>query len=342
MLSGKDCLNKPFSHIYIEDKVKNNATSLAILENFKNSTVINIKHYKDVFTPSGQSLLLSKHSPSLILASKEGRLIYEGAPVCENFGNEHFYYTSLIMNCYYDCEYCYLQGMYPSANIVIFVNIEDIFAELDILLKNHPVYICISYDTDLLALEGFTGFVKEFIKYTAKHYKLCVECRTKSANIGIIKKYIDEGLAIPENFIFAWTISPPFIADKYEHKIPDFESRLKAVKTAAKLGLSLRLCFDPVLKVPDCEILYSEMLDRVFTEIPQAALRDISIGSFRVSKDFLSKMKKKRENSIILNYPYTLENGVYSYGLEENKKLTGFLISQSAKYIDKSKIFTWE
>ena len=75
MLSGKDCLNKPFSHIYIEDKVKNNATSLAILENFKNSTVINIKHYKDVFTPSGQSLLLSKHSPSLILASKEGRLM---------------------------------------------------------------------------------------------------------------------------------------------------------------------------------------------------------------------------------------------------------------------------
>ena len=38
MLSGKDCLNKPFSHIYIEDKVKNNATSLAILENFKNIT----------------------------------------------------------------------------------------------------------------------------------------------------------------------------------------------------------------------------------------------------------------------------------------------------------------
>lgn len=342
MFSDKNLLNRPFSHIYVEEKVKNNAKTLDVLSNFQNSTVININHYKDVFTPSGQNLLLAKHSPSLIVAKKEGRLIYEGAAVCENFGNEHFYYTSLIMNCYYDCEYCYLSGMYPSANVVIFVNIEDIFAELSQLLKEHPVYICISYDTDLLALEGITGFVKEFITYTAKHSNLTVECRTKSANIGIIKKYIDDGLIIPKNFIFAWTLSPAEITARYEHKTPDFNSRLKAVKTAVNLGLSLRLCFDPILKVPDWENVYSEMLNKVFTEIPAQVLKDISIGSFRVSKDFLSKMRKKRENSIILNYPYTLENGVYSYGFLENKKLTEFLISRSAKYIDRTKIFTWE
>ena len=342
MFSDKNLLNRPFSHIYVEEKVKNNAKTLDVLSNFQNSTVININHYKDVFTPSGQNLLLAKHSPSLIVAKKEGRLIYEGAAVCENFGNEHFYYTSLIMNCYYDCEYCYLSGMYPSANVVIFVNIEDIFAELSQLLKEHPVYICISYDTDLLALEGITGFVKEFIAYTAKHSNLTVECRTKSANIGIIKKYIDDGLIIPKNFIFAWTLSPAEITTRYEHKTPDFNSRLKAVKTAVNLGLSLRLYFDPILKVPDWENVYSEMLNKVFTEIPAQVLKDISIGSFRVSKDFLSKMRKKRENSIILNYPYTLENGVYSYGFLENKKLTEFLISRSAKYIDRTKIFTWE
>ena len=342
MPSDKDCLNKPFSHIYVEEKVKNNAKVQDILGHFKSSQLIDINHYKDVVTPSGQNLLLAKHSPSLILAKKEGRLIYEGAAVCENFGNKHFYYTSLIMNCYYDCEYCYLSGMYPSANIVIFVNIEDIFAELDELLKKHPVYICISYDTDLLALEGFTGFVKEFIEYTSKHEMLTVECRTKSANINIIKKYIDEGLNISENFIFAWTLSPSEITDKYEHKTPSFEARLKAVKTASELNLSLRLCFDPILKVPNWEALYSDMLDKVFNEIPASSLQDISIGGFRTSKDFLSKMRKKRENSLILNYPYTLENGVYSYGADENKKLTEFLISQSVKYIDRTKIFTWE
>ena len=342
MCSGKDYLNKPFSHIYVEEKVKNHPITEDILVNFKNSTLVDIRHYKDVFTPSGQNLLLAKNSPSLILAKKEGRLIYDGAPVCEDFGNKHFYYTSLIMNCYYDCEYCYLSGMYPSANIVIFVNIDEVCKELDLLLKEHPVYICISYDTDLLALEGFTGFIKEFIKYTARHNNLTVECRTKSANIGIIRKYMDEGLVIPSNFIFAWTLSPELVAEKYEHKAPGFNGRLNAVKVACDLGLSLRLCFDPVLKVPDYEVLYGDMLERVFTEISPDCLRDISIGGFRTSKDFLSKMRKRRENSAILNYPYVLEDGVYSYGTEENKKLTGFLIDRSAGYIDKSKIFTWE
>ena len=35
------------------------------------------------------------------------------------------------MNCVFDCEYCYLKGMYPSANLVVFVNLEDIFAEVE-------------------------------------------------------------------------------------------------------------------------------------------------------------------------------------------------------------------
>lgn len=342
MPSEINFLNRPFSHIYVEDKVASDKTAVSILKNFKNSTVIPVCHYKDVFTPYGQSLVLAKHSPSLILAKKEGRLIYEGAAVCEDFGNNHFYYTSLIMNCFYDCEYCYLGGMYPSANIVVFVNIEDIFNELDALLKLHPVYICISYDTDLLALEAVTGFIRAFINYSDGRKNLTVECRTKSANIGIIKKYIDEGLNIPDNFIFAWTLSPDEISKKYEHKAPDFESRLSSVKTALSMGLSVRLCFDPVLKFPSWETVYAEMINRTFSELPAHSLKDLSIGSFRVSKDFLSKMRKRREASALLNYPFTLENGVYSYGHEENKRLTEFLVARSAEFIDRAKIFTWD
>ena len=28
----------------------------------------------------------------------------EGAPVCQSFGNENFYYCSCMMNCIFDCE----------------------------------------------------------------------------------------------------------------------------------------------------------------------------------------------------------------------------------------------
>ena len=57
------------------------------------------------------------------------------------------------MNCIYDCEYCYLKGMYQSAHLVIFVNLEDIFAEVKKIIAQHEMYLCVSYDTDLLALE---------------------------------------------------------------------------------------------------------------------------------------------------------------------------------------------
>lgn len=36
----------------------------------------------------------SMRAQNLILAAKHGELLYPGAPVCQNFGNEHFYYTS--------------------------------------------------------------------------------------------------------------------------------------------------------------------------------------------------------------------------------------------------------
>ena len=57
---------------------------------------------------------------------------YEGAPVCQDFGNTNFYYCSTMMNCIYDCSYCYLKGMYPSGHMVLFVNIEDTWKNLTI------------------------------------------------------------------------------------------------------------------------------------------------------------------------------------------------------------------
>lgn len=57
--------------------------------------------------------------------------------------------------------------MYPSANIVVFVNLEDIFAEVERVLENHPLYLCVSYDTDLLALEPLIGFVQEWCAFAA-------------------------------------------------------------------------------------------------------------------------------------------------------------------------------
>ncbi|NSW91737.1 MAG: hypothetical protein HPY74_13895 [Firmicutes bacterium] len=200
---NKNLFNPCFSHIYIEKKALNHPNTKKILEHFREAEIIEINHYKDVFSRSNQNYSLHKNSLKLILAVKKEKLIYNGAQVCEDFGNIHFYYTSTMMNCIYDCEYCYLQGMYTTANIVIFVNIEDFFSEVENLLREHSVYLCISYDTDILAFENVIGYGRKWIDFAKKHENLKIEIRTKSANFKAI-----EDIDAQENVILAWTLSP--------------------------------------------------------------------------------------------------------------------------------------
>ena len=124
--------NPFFSHIYVEEEIAEHPRVKQILARFMKAEIVYIRHYKDVFCRRRQDYEEQHHAQNLILAKKTGSLIYQGAPVCQNFGNTYFYYTSCMMNCIYDCEYCYLKGMYPSANIVIFVNIEDTWKNLTI------------------------------------------------------------------------------------------------------------------------------------------------------------------------------------------------------------------
>ena len=43
------------------------------------------------------------------------------------------------------------------------------------------MYVCISYDADLLAMEAVTGYVRLWSAYAAKHENLKLEIRTKCA-----------------------------------------------------------------------------------------------------------------------------------------------------------------
>ena len=324
---------KNFSHIYIERSIKDHPETKHILTSFPHSTVVDIEKYMDVFSPTYQDFYSEKTSQKIILAKSVSTLLFKGAPVCQSFGNEHFYYCSGVMNCIYDCEYCYLQGMYPGANMVIFVNLEDTFKEVEELLKEHPVYLCISYDTDLLALEGFLGFVKKWIDFTKSHPSLTVECRTKSAAFDLV-----EGLDIPSNFIFAWTLSPDEIALKYEHRAPNLSARLDSIKRAQSKGLKVRLCFDPILHVANYSLLYTAFFERVFSELDLGLISDVSIGTFRISKSYLSSMRKKRPCEIT-TYPYETSEGYYTYSDAVNTKLLDLAENEISRYIPAEKIF---
>ncbi|MGL5245096.1 MAG: radical SAM protein [Sarcina sp.] len=332
---NRSLFNSSFSHIYVEVDALNHPNTKKVLSYFNKAKTIIINHYKDMFSRSNQAYGMQKESIKLILAVKKDNLIYKGAEVCENFGNTNFYYTSTMMNCVYDCEYCYLQGMYTSSNVVIFVNIEDIFNEVAYLLRNNPIYLCISYDTDILAFENVLGYGQKWIEFANKYEdRLKIELRTKSANFKSI-----ENCKVPNNMILAWTLSPEIVINNYENKTPKLKYRLLSIKEAINNGWQVRLCFDPMLYIRDWKEHYKMLVETTFDEIEGKKIKDVSIGVFRVSKDYLKKMKKERSYSVILNYPFKALNGVCSYDENISKNMTDYMCNILKKYVSEEKIY---
>ncbi|MBK7054264.1 MAG: radical SAM protein [Leptospiraceae bacterium] len=305
-----------------------------LLDKNPNAVKIEVKNYKHIFNRPSQSFLEQKESMKLILAVKKDNYYYPATKVVNNYGYENFYYNTLILNCVYNCEYCYLQGMFNSANIVIFVNIEDFFRETEKLLADNSIYLCLSYETDLLAFEDLIPYTNLWIEFARKHPNLVIEVRTKSNQY----KKIQELKPIP-NVILAWTISPDEIIKKYENKTPTLNRRLEDITSALKDGWNVRICLDPILHVKNWKQIYSEFIEKAFSTIPIENIWDISIGSFRINADYLKKMKKMKTTSDILHYPFDRFGSLNMYPEKKSAEIISFIMDKVAKYISPSKLF---
>lgn len=326
-----------FSHIYIEEKIAGTKQVQDILAKFPRAQVITIGHYKDVFNRRNQNFQSQKHFRNLILAHKTGSLIYPGAPVCQNFGNQSFFYTSCLMNCIYDCEYCYLQGMYPSANLTAFVNLEDIFREVGIYLTRGPVYLCVSYDTDLMAVESLFSYVRKWTAFAEKNPQLTIEVRTKCA---VLKSW--EKLQPLPNVIYAFTLSPEEVISSYEHKSAKLSQRLDCIGELCRKGYQVRLCFDPMLYVENYRAVYGRFFQTVKERMDWNCIRDVSVGLFRISESYLKTMRKQMPASAVIQFPYVNRQGVYGYEQDTEEKMMSFAAEQLKEVIPAERIFCWE
>ena len=321
-----------FTHVYVEERASGYPLTSQILEKVQGASIVKIRHYKDVFDRKRQALSLQKDHRALIIAVREGNRFFEGAPVCQSFGKKNFFYASSMMNCPFDCEYCYLRGMYPSAFIVVFVNLDDYEMDIEEGLGQGPKYICASYDTDLIAMNGLTGHADFWKEMARTHEELLIELRTKAA------PEIKENIS---NVIYAFTLSPKEVAERYERFAAPVSARIKAAAKALENGANVRLCFDPVIKIPDYEKAYKNLIDEAAGSIDFKLLTDISVGTFRISSDYLSNMRKAYPDSEIAWYPYVVKDNVAQYDPETDKRMQDYVLGLLEKHVGREKIFTW-
>ena len=129
-------LKPNFSHIYLEKDAIGYPLSELALSKFSASTIVQIDHYKDIFNRKRQNFQLQKKSMKLILAIKREPLLYDGSSMIQDYMTPNVYYNTPILNCLYNCDYCFLQGMYDSGNLVVFVNDQEMMDAIDERVSN--------------------------------------------------------------------------------------------------------------------------------------------------------------------------------------------------------------
>ena len=206
------------------------------------------------------------------------------------------------------------------------------------------MYLCISYDTDLLAMEGIYPYVEEFARFLNQENALRIEVRTKAGGEGLWRKMQRLPLSSEgrKRMIFAFTLSPEEIIEEAEEGTARLSSRIFAIQKALEEGYLVRLCFDPMIYHPRWKELYGALLQEVFEKIPMEQIHDCSLGSFRISESYLKAMGKALPHSPHTQFPYENTGGYYHYPKELMEEMEGFLYSRLLERLPKEKIFRWD
>ena len=305
-----------FEQIYIEKAVREHPRTRDILTRFSSANHIYCQRYTEIFNRKAQNFRLQKKRPALILAEKFKNHVLP-TPIEYNIGADHNYYFSHMLNCLYDCRYCFLQGMYRSANYVLYVNYEDFSSAIEAKIKEYSgetIHFFSGYDCDSLAMEPVTGFVEHFLPFFKKYTNAYLELRTKSTQI----RSLLEAKSI-ENCVVAYSLSPQNIVTALEHKTPSLGKRIEALRQLQEKGWLIGLRFDPLIYQDNYQELYRSFFTEVFTRLDMQLIHSVSLGSFRLPKDFFRTVKQL--------YP---EEHLFAASLEENEGMTSY--KQDIKY----------
>lgn len=323
--------------IYIEKNIKSHPRVKDILTRLNHQgPLIECNHYGEIFNPKAQNFRLQKQNPAIILAEKTNRFVLE-TPEGFGIGGQQNYYFSHMLNCLYDCRYCFLQGMYPSANFVMFINYEDFMTEISETISNNgkqSSYFFSGYDCDSLAFDSATGFLDNFLPFFRDQATAILELRTKSTNIrGLLQQQ-----SIP-NCVTAFSFTPAEISQQVEHKVPAVKKRLQAMQSLAAKGWKIGLRFDPLIFASNFEDIYKSLIQQVFQHVKAKDIHSVSIGPMRFPEKMYHKIVKLYPQDKLLAHPLEKRDKSYSYQAEVEMQMKQFVLSELKNYMDQAQIF---
>jgi len=275
--------------IYCEREIESHPRALEVFARFPNAHRVPIERYGEVFNRRKQNFRVQKANPSLILARKFDNWVLP-TPAGFGIGGHRNYYFSHMLNCVYDCRYCFLQGMYQSAHYVLFINYEDFLPAIEAQVAQHVTetpYFFSGYDCDSLAFDDVSHFCDFFLPFFEKLPQSWLELRTKSVNT----KPLLSRTAL-ENAVVAFSLSPSALVSAVEHRTPPLHARITAMQRLAEAGWWIGLRFDPMIYYRDFARDYETLFTAIAAAVPRQRVHSISLGSLRFPKAMFNSVTK--------------------------------------------------
>jgi spore photoproduct lyase len=185
----------------------------------------------------------------------------------------------VTVNCPMDCTYCVLQAYVNVPAITLFVNVEDLLAELDSgwAENSHQVWrLGTGEFGDSLALDSLMGLNARLIPWFAGRRRALLEIKSKWP-------LQEDLLALGPNpqVVFAWSLNPEEVIRSDEKLTAPLEARLRAAARAAAAGFRIAFHFDPLIYFPGWEAAYRRTVARLGEAAPPGSIAWISLGGLR-------------------------------------------------------------
>jgi len=232
-------------------------------------------------------------------------------------------YIASIMNCPFNCSYCYLRTYLDYRSIVIFTNTDRLMEEVaGVIEGNDEITLTTGEFSDSLALEHITETTRTLLPlFSSSSAKLELRTKTSMADRVIdlfngmspdrketpgdgtetedkVNEFLPE--RFKHNLIVTWTLAPRKAIKNEEPGTASLNDRMEALEKTASSGIKVGIRLDPVIPFYFEEPLYREIVEELSRKIPQGMIERIEIGTVRFPERLVDTIGMKRDGRNIL------------------------------------------
>lgn len=313
--------------IYIEKSQKDNPITQKIINFYKNSNILYIDNYKNLFDKN----IPLQPLKSIIIAKVNNSILQ--SPVWYWHDWEWFFLKNSL-NCIYDCKYCYLKWAFKNDIPVFFVNYDDmktqILQKISEIRKtsNQTIWFYSSDYSDNLATDNLTDFTSNFINFFDNLENVKMEIRTKSTNIWNLLN-----IKPSKNIEIAFSLNPTEIIQKYELKTTSLDMRIQAINKLLEKNYQVWIRFLPLLEVENYKDIYKKFLEYIVWKIDFDKIYSVFVWWLLYTKQDYNKMLQKQPYLDIL---YNLEDSWDGF-YRENIGVRDFFYNMFDSFIKQKK-----